>query len=111
LRYLGGADATTKSIVSLSHFFRVSSVALTYYAIFIVRGGATEGNLFSSMLGGAVPFLLLGSVIYFAVSIFVTSSYDGKIRVTILLMVCALTALDFANDFAAVFFKVQLLPV
>lgn len=102
---------STKFLVSLSQLLRISSVALTYYAVFVLKTG-TEGNIFSNVLGyGLVQFSLFGSVIFVVCSLCAVKFYTGRVRLELLLVICLLVALDFINDFAAVFLRVQVLPV
>ena len=82
---------------------------LTFYAIFDLK--MTEGNVFSFLFGGVVPFILIGNVIYLLVCLWAVKFYTGSLRIQLLSIICVITAVDFANDLAAVFFKIQLVPI
>jgi hypothetical protein len=101
--------SSTGCLVSLSQIFRISSVLLTYYAVYIARSG-WEGNFIGGLLG-VIPFTLIGTVVFVSATVFSVKYYTGRLRLELLSLICVLAALDFLNDFAAVFLRVQLLPV
>jgi hypothetical protein len=84
-------------------------VSLTYYAVYIVKS-ATEGNTTFNFFGGVVPFLAIASVGYLGVTIFVIRAFRGKLRMSLLILLCVLTAVDFINDFSVVLTGVGVLP-
>jgi hypothetical protein len=101
--------SSTGCLVSLSQTFRISSVLLTYYAVYVVRNGG-EGNFIGGLLG-VVPFSIIGTAVFVSATIFSIMYYSGRLRIQLLSVICLLAALDFVNDFAAVFLRVQILPV